>query len=303
MSNIPPSNGGKRRITIVFNPVAGNRRRGLLDDVVTELDRLGWKISVNGTTGPGSATNLAAQAAMLGEDVIVAAGGDGTINEVVSGMWTTGIPLGVIPMGTANVLAVEMNLPRRADAIARSISLGETRRLHLPTVNDATFLLMVGAGFDGAVVGAVTTPMKRRWGKIAFVLQGLRRIAYGPAASLNVSADGTAYRAEWVIVTNIAHYGGAYRLAPDAAPGDASLTAVIFKRAGRLDLPGHFARLGLGRLAHSRHVELVPASRVEITDTDTSLRPSCLQVDGDSAGTPPCIISVSKKFVDILVAS
>lgn len=295
----PSSADAERKITIIFNPVAGNRRRGLLDDVIAELNRLGWKVSVNGTTGPGSATNLATQAIMLREDVIVAAGGDGTINEVVSGMQGAKTPLGVIPMGTANVLAVEMKFPRRADAIAASITAGNLRRLHLPTVNNATFLLMVGVGFDGAVVSAVTNPMKRRWGKLAFVMQGLRKLAGGPATAMKVTVDGSVFPAEWVIVTNISHYGGAYRLTPDVDPGQASLTAVIFTRAGRLHMTGHFLRLQFGRVHHSRHVVLAPAVRVEIAHADGA-RPAAVQIDGDAAGTAPCSIAISDQFVDIL---
>lgn len=162
------------KITIIFNPVAGNRRDALLHDTVAALVRRGFQVSVIGTTGPGNATHVAAEAVAEGVDAIVAAGGDGTINEVVTGVVGSDIPVGIIPMGTANVLALEFRLPRRAEAIAGVIAGGVTRRLHIGRINGRRFLLMVGAGFDGQVVHAIDSAMKRRWGKHAFVRRGLQ---------------------------------------------------------------------------------------------------------------------------------
>lgn len=287
-----------RKITIIFNPVAGNRRDALLHDVVSTLDQRGWQVSVVGTTGPGNATLVAANAATNCVDAIIAAGGDGTINEVVSGVAGTDIPVGIIPMGTANVLALELGLPRRAAAIAEIISAGATRRLHLARVNGRRFMLMVGAGFDGEVVHAISPGMKRRWGKYAFVIEGLRAILANPAQSLTVRADGVQHPAAWAVVTNIAHYGGPYVLLPNADPGEAVLTAILFRKAGRIAMCSNLLRIGLGIAAKANAVSVIRATSFEISGPSGVIVP--VQVDGDAAGALPLRIDVTDQVIRVL---
>tara|TARA_R110000787_G_scaffold58916_1_gene133737 strand:+ start:551 stop:1405 length:855 start_codon:yes stop_codon:yes gene_type:complete len=281
--------------------VAGSRRRRLLDRVVAALDRDGWQVSVLGTTGPGNATVLAARAVLAGNEMVAAAGGDGTINEVVAGMRESGLPLGVIPMGTANVLAAEMDLPRRPEAIAASFAAGARRPLHLPEIDGAPFLLMAGAGFDGAVVAAVSPGLKRRYGKGAFILQGLRRLVTGPAERIVVAIDGVPHMADWVVVTNISRYGGSYRLAPDADAGAPALTAVVFRDAGRQAMLNHFLHLALGTLDRSPLVDFIPAVTVELSNGRGSTA-SLVQVDGDTGGALPRRITATNTFIDIIVS-
>jgi diacylglycerol kinase (ATP) len=285
--------GGK--ITIIFNPVAGNRRDALLHDTVTALVRRGFEVSVIGTTGPGNATDVAKKAVNDGVTTIVAAGGDGTINEVVSGVVGSDIPVGIIPMGTANVLALEFRLPRRAKAIADVIAEGATRRLHIGRINGRRFLLMVGAGFDGQVVHAVDSAMKRRWGKYAFVLQGLRAVIGNPARKLSVDADGTCYPAAWAVITNISSYGGPYTLLPGADPGAKELTAILFQKAGRLPMCCNLIWIGLGIAVRSRSVNVVRAMSFRLSSPEDA--PVPVQIDGDAAGTLPVQIDATDQFV------
>ncbi|CAN0430886.1 unnamed protein product, partial [Discosporangium mesarthrocarpum] len=287
-----------RKITIIFNPVAGSRRDALLHDVVTALDKRGWQVSVIGTTGPGNATQVAADAAANSADAIVAAGGDGTINEVISGVVGADIPVGIIPMGTANVLALELGLPRRAEAIADIISNGSSRRLHLARVDGQRFMLMVGAGFDGEVVHAISSGMKRRWGKYAFVIRGLQAILANPAQSLTVHADGAQHPAAWAVVTNIAHYGGPYVLLPNADPGEAVLTAILFRKAGRPAMCANLLRIGLGIAATATDVKVLHATSLEISGPPGATVP--VQVDGDAAGTLPVRIAATDQLVQVL---
>jgi diacylglycerol kinase (ATP) len=296
----PASRGAPgRRITIIFNPVAGNQRRRLLDRTIELLDRDGWQVAVLGTTGPGNATTLAAQAAMSGEDVIVAAGGDGTIGEVVAGMAGSDIPLGILPMGTANVLAIEFGIPRRAGAIVRYLSAGQTRRLHVAEANERPFLLMAGAGFDGAVVTAVNSELKRALGKAAFLWRGLQVLAAGPASAIDATLDGNRHRCEWAIVTNVVRYGGRFRLCPEADPGESRLCAILFRRAGRAAIFAAFVNLAFGRIARSRNVVAIDAADILLEARDDIAVP--LQIDGDSHGTLPVRIAAMDNFVNVLV--
>ena len=295
-----PVNGdpAHRKITIIFNPVAGNRRHALLDEVVAALAGRGVDISVIGTTGPGNATQIAAQAILENADIVVAAGGDGTINEVVSGVIGSNVPVGIIPMGTANVLALELGLPRRPVDIAAALTDGHTRPLHLARVNGRRFLLMAGAGFDGQGVHAITPGMKRRWGKYAFLLQGLRAILSNPARNMTVEADGQHIAAAWVVVTNISRYGGPYTLVPGIDPGAASLVAVVFRNAGPFAMCRNMTRIGLGIAVRSGSVTTIQATRFLVRGPDGTDIP--VQIDGDAAGTLPIEIAASDEFVRIL---
>ena len=298
MDNTPVSVPLDGKITIIFNPVAGNRRDALLHDTVAALVRRGFQVSVIGTTGPGNATHVAAEAVAEGVDAIVAAGGDGTINEVVSGVVGSDIPVGIIPMGTANVLALEFRLPRRAEAIADVIAGGVTRRLHIGRINGRRFLLMVGAGFDGQVVHAIDFAMKRRWGKHAFVLQGLRAIVGNPARMLSVDADGASYPAAWAVITNISRYGGPYTLLPGADPGPTELTAILFRKAGRLSMCCNLVRIGLGIAVRAKSVKMIRAQSFRLSSMEDA--PVPVQIDGDAAGTLPMQIDATDQFVLVL---
>ncbi len=296
----PPGRGARRRITIVFNPVAGSGRKRALDRLVDHLDRDGWRITVAGTNGPGDATRLAADAVHAGEDVIAAAGGDGTIAEVVRGMRGTEIPLGIAPLGTANVLAAELGIPRNMRSVARLLGDGLPRPFHLPMANGAPFLLMAGAGFDGAAVAAVTSRLKRRLGKAAFALQGLRLLARADWPAMDVEIDGrVCSRAEWVIVTNVARYGGPYKLAPEADFGEPELITVLFESAKPFALVRHLLGIGFGRVHAGKGVSVLRGAAVRISAADSARIP--VQIDGDAAGFLPIDLAATGEFVDILL--
>lgn len=296
MTPLPVAVGTPRSVSIIYNPVAGWRRRGMLNTVVEALDARGMRVSVAGTTGPGNATDLALRAVADGAEAIVAAGGDGTIAEVVAGMIGSGIPLGIVPMGTANVLAGELRLPRRPEAVARVIHEARTRRLHVPRADERPFLLMTGAGFDGEVVAAVTPALKRRFGKAAFAFKGLRALLRGPSAPIRVEADGVVRHAEWAVVTNVSRYGGPHVLAPDADPGAPELTVCLFDHALPLALAGHLFRIGIGAAAYNSGVTMLTAREVRLSST----APVPVQIDGDAAGELPRRVRATGEFVEIL---
>lgn len=165
VSEASPGGAGaapKRRIALIFNPAAGRRRRRTLGRVVKALEAREIDVSVAATSGPGDATRLARRAVSDGVDVVAAAGGDGTIREVVTGMIGSGALLGIVPMGTASVLAAELRLPRRPEAVAAVLAGGIARALHVPRANGRPFLLMAGAGFDGTLVESVSPGLTRR---------------------------------------------------------------------------------------------------------------------------------------------
>lgn len=212
-------------MVIVFNPAAGNRRVYRLWRVLDILAANGIRCEVLRTGGAGDARALAAAAAAAGAELVVAAGGDGTIAEVASGLLETGVPLGVIPLGTANVLAREYALPFAPRAVAAALAFGRTRPLWpgLATGADGPprlFVQMLGVGFDAAVVHAIRPGLKRLLGRGAYVAETLKRLPRYDFAPVRVRLDGMETEAASVIVSKGRLYGGPYLLAPEARPGE-----------------------------------------------------------------------------------
>ena len=168
-----------KAILLIRNPIAGRRRRGLVDAVVRQVQTLGWTVDLVDTEAVGDARRLAETCDAARYAVIAVAGGDGTINEVVNGLAhrADAPALAIVPLGTANVLAHELGLSFKAAAIARTMVAG---RALLVRPGEACnggaprcFSLMAGAGFDAKVVAGVSAPLKRRFGRGAYVWRSM----------------------------------------------------------------------------------------------------------------------------------
>ena len=164
------------RILVIYNPVSGRRNKARLDRVLTRLCEAGAQVTVRETGGPGDAETYAREAGNF--DVVAVAGGDGTVNEALNGLGTLGgktprgktPALAFIPLGTANILAHELGLPRSAWGLAETILVGERKVVRPGRANGRLFLLMVAAGFDARVVAGVDTGTKRVLGAAAYVV-------------------------------------------------------------------------------------------------------------------------------------
>ena len=286
-------------ITIIFNPVAGNRRRVLMDRVADQLSTQGWQVTLVGTSGPGNATDLAADAIRSGASLIGSAGGDGTIREIIVGMGDSDIPVAILPMGTANVLALEFGLRKSADAIVGTITGAKSRQLHLPVANGQPFSLMIGAGFDGEIVHAISSKMKKRWGKAAFAWQGLKAIARFSRYDIRVSDGSAETRGAWVVVTNISRYGGPYLLDGGSDAAKCELAAHVFNPKNRLQLALDLVRIGLGRLKPSDRLTIQRGRDFRIEAGDHGIVP--VQIDGDAVGTLPVSVHATDRTMGILV--
>ena len=157
-----------KSMLLIVNPTAGRRRRGLVDAVASRVRAEGWTVDVVETQAAGDARRLAETCDASRYGVIAVAGGDGTINEVINGLAGRGADapaVGIVPLGTANVLAHELGLGFSAAAVARTMIAGRPVLMRPgEAVNGAgarCFSLMAGAGFDAKVVGAVTPRQTR----------------------------------------------------------------------------------------------------------------------------------------------
>jgi len=277
---------------VVFNPTAGRRRQGRLRDMLAALAARGVVAEVRETAAPGDATRIARAAAAAGAGLVVAAGGDGTIAEVAEGLQATSAQLGILPLGTANVLAHELALPQRPDALAALLAGGAPRwlrpgRARFADGSTRLFVQMLGLGFDAAVVAGLDLRLKRRLGRGAYVLQSLRELPRYPFPPCQVLLDGQAHDAASVIVTKGRLYAGQYLLAPAARPDAPGFHVALFARGG----PGQAALAGLalpfGLLPWLPGMTLHRASLVELRPTAAPC-----QMDGDPA--PPGLLGIAE---------
>ena len=286
---------------VIFNPVAGRRRAAALWRVLDVLVDNGIRVEVAETQHAGHATQLAREGVRAGLNMVVAAGGDGTIAEVANGMIGSGAALGIIPLGTANVLAKEYRLPTAPRAIANALAYRRTKPLW-PGIarmqgGERVFVQMVGLGFDGAVVHGLQPMLKRAIGRGAYVWQSVwESVAYGfPRVRLTV--DGAAFEAASVVVSKGRLYGGPYLLAPNAAPGLRGFQVALFQDPGTFAALRAGAALPLGLLPRVPGVRVIAGAEVEFAADSVIMT----QSDGDALAGTPTVVTDAASPIPLIV--
>lgn len=271
------------QIKLIANPVAGGNARPQIEELCRYFADQGHDVDLCLTERRGDAEAAARSARAQGHTRIVAAGGDGTLNEVINGLAPSTIPLAFIPLGTVNVLALEIGLPFDLLAAAEVAVRGVPTSVCLGQAGERKFLLMAGIGFDAEVVRAVDSRLKRRIGRFAYVVAGLKVLRRWRAPRLTVSlSDGSVRPAGSVIIGNGRLYGGSFSLTPHARLADETFEVLLLRRA---------SRWALLQTALDALLQRPPAPRVGALLRTTKLTISgdaAIQVDGDDLGDLPC---------------
>jgi len=296
-------------VFLILNPTAGRRRRGLVDAVVRHVRSRGWTVDVVETTASGDARRCAQECDAKRYGVIAVAGGDGTINEVVNGLAARAAAapaLALVPLGTANVLAHELELGSNAASLAQAMTGGREVAMHPGQAHDSgrprCFSLMAGVGFDAKVVAGVSAALKRRWGKGAYVWRSLiEALRYRPVRYA-VEIDGMTHQAASVIVTHARHYAGPYVVAPEASLDGPLLHVCLFERWGWMQALRFGVALLRGALPRTSGYRVVAGREVRISVLDDAgeRRRQPVQIDGDDAMTLPVSIGLSTGTVRLL---
>ena len=247
------------------------------------------RVQIHATTGPGDARNFARELALAGAPVVVAAGGDGTVNEVVNGLALAGpdcgAALGILPSGTMNVFANDLGLPAsRLDDCWSLIEAGRTRSIDLWMANDEYFAQLAGAGLDATVIAATTWEQKKQYGPLSYLMNMIRVMRRGTPL-LTVSApDREPLQGRMVLVGNGVHYGGPFRVFPDASFTDGLLDVVVVDQPGLLST----ARMSLAamRACYSPRLRGITYFQTPALEV-TAAAPVPVQADGDVCGQTP----------------
>ncbi len=266
-----------RRAALIYNPRSGRQRHArVLDALLTTLRGGGFEVEPVPTAFPGQATELARERRQSAE-VVFAFGGDGTAREVACGLMGGPAALGVLPGGTANLLALTLGLPREPVAAAAALLKLPARPFDVGLAGGVPFLMMVSAGLDAVLLAALDTRLKWLLGKAAILGQGLREWWRYPYPALEVRADGERLEASFVSVSNIPYYAGAYRLAPAARTDDGRFELVTFRGTGRAATAAFALDMVRSRHARRRDVEVRQVREVSLAGPAGA--PA--QVDGD----------------------
>jgi diacylglycerol kinase (ATP) len=294
-----------RRSLFIVNPIArGSPSLDKLRMAAAWLETQGWEAEVALTERPGHASELARDAAASGCDVVVACGGDGTVNEAANGLAGSDTALAVIRGGTANVWAKEVGIPRDPLSAARLISEGRRRRVDLGVVEAADgrsrfFLMMAGVGIDGHVVRLVPEGLKKRLGAAAYVLYAFRENFRYRARPTSLVIDGETSTADlvWLLASNTRSYGGVLNVAYGAKADDGLLDVYVFEGGGFRRNLLYTLRILVRRHERARGVTYQRARRVELpASTDLEC-----QVDGEVLGFPPHVIRVAPAALTVVV--
>ena len=291
------------KVALVYNRKSGRGRSkdDLLPGVVSRLEGAGMKVSPAPTEKMGHATLIAKEAAKAGYDIVIAWGGDGTLNEVACGLFETPTALGVLPGGTVNVFAREVGIPLKLGGAIDALVGGRVTRIPMGLAGERPFLLMAGVGLDGEVVYQLKAGFKSALGAMAFWLDGFRLLASYPMTPLRIETEGREIVGTGVIAGNIRRYGPHYKVTPDAKLDEPKLDVVVFKGKNRRDylrylvgVIGQF-HLKFGDIDHFKtdaltiHVD--GGGRVPY------------QLDGEPAGYAPLVIGVRDQALAVVLPS
>jgi diacylglycerol kinase (ATP) len=296
--NPSPETTPSRSALLIFNPRAGSpAHNGALEGVVRTAGELGWHIEVAETRAAGDATRLAASTR---HQVVLCAGGDGTLNEVIQGLAGTNTVVGAIPLGTVNVWARELGLSLDPVEATRQLLTGHVRRIDLGRANGRYFLLMAGLGFDAVAIHAIEgTTTKRRFGPLAFLAAGAVEALRNRGHRLRLQADGETFETNAALVTvgNTRLWAGAVQITIRASAVDGLLDVCVFPGRSLLTKLRHLFLVFIGR--HESDPEV---TYVRVKDLRVAARPPVpIQVDGEPLGMTPAQIEVVPGSLRVLV--
>ncbi|MGZ3628042.1 MAG: diacylglycerol/lipid kinase family protein [Ktedonobacteraceae bacterium] len=288
---------------IIANPTSGNigfpHPNRHFDETLAFLRKQGWKAEIWHTQSAGDGENLARKAVEQQVNLVIAAGGDGTINEIIQGLAGSETALGVLPSGTVNVWARELGIPLD-DARARNVLVnGQTRRIDLGCINGRYFLLMVGIGFDGEVTQAVEGKPLKRLGILGYTLAVLW---LGPGyRGFPVVAQIDKYvvktRALQIFVGNTQLYAGAVKFTWQAKVDDGLLDLCIVRKRnmwGRLVVARDFILRRSQRRLWVRY-DTFKTLKIETPS------PIPYQIDGEAGGYTPAELNVAPGVLKVIV--
>lgn len=309
-----------QRVALIYNPASGQysaRRFAAVQNAVTVFRNAGVSAELLVTNAAGGATEQALRAVREGYDTILACGGDGTVHEILQSLVGSDVALGVIPLGTANALAVDLGLTAPPVQAARALLTALPARVPVGHIHfrDETgqmrsryFLVAAGAGEDALLMSRLDKGLKRRFGYIVYLVEAMRIWAtdtfplFEAAFTLNGSNTERVAEVSQLLVVRVRSFGGVLReLAPGATLHNGSLRLLAFRTRSRLRYLRFLLAAVAGRQTFSGPIELVDTNHVECRSRNGTSETIFVEADGEVLGTLPVRIEVVPQALTLLI--
>ena len=280
---------------VILNPAAHSERAQRRRARVESLAR-GSVICA--TSRSGEAESMARRAAQEGFDKIVAAGGDGTVNEVVNGLAGSNATLGLLPIGTMNVFATELGLPAHdLELCWNIIQNANTRLVDLPNANGKYFVQLAGVGLDAQVVKETSSKLRRSFGPLSYLISAAQIAARQPPRLFIESENASIDEGSFVLVGNGRLYGGPFPFFKHALIDVGLFDVVVFKRLGYLEIIKYLQDVIFSSEIRAPEVEYFQTRRLRV-DSDQAVP---VELDGELVGNCPVEFGVQERSLRVLV--
>jgi len=275
----------KPLVVIVFNPFSGRYSSLRLKELESLVVKKGFRVE-----SVLNSYNEVRDIISISPSLIIIAGGDGTINEVINWTSESPIPLAIVPFGTTNVIAQELSIPSDISAAVEIALSGRVHNIALGRIHYSGrkryFVMSLGIGFDGETVRNLNIRLKRFIGKGAYIISAIKTLSRWRPQALKIKTDKTLITGYSVIFSNISRYAGNITIAPDADIETPLLYMYLMKGKRKTDILRYAVSGLLGRHLRLKDILYMPIEQVEVDGT------AHIQADGEYIGTTPAIIDI-----------
>ncbi|MFD2611410.1 diacylglycerol kinase [Paenibacillus gansuensis] len=291
-----------RRARLIYNPSSGREEiKRRLPEILQRLEQGGIETSCHATIGEGDATLAAAEAIERGFDIIIAAGGDGTLYEVINGMADKEYrpQLGILPLGTTNDFARALGIPKALEYACDLIIQGYTQPIDVGKANNKYFINIAGGGSLTELTYEVPSKLKTMIGQLAYYMKGLEKLPRLRPIEIYLTAEEVQLHEEVMLflIANSNSVGGFEKLAPDASLNDGMFDVLILKKCNLAEFIRIAGMALRGEHMNDPHVIYFQTKHVQITTTDYVQ----LNLDGEFGGVLPCTFEMLPSHLQIFV--
>jgi YegS/Rv2252/BmrU family lipid kinase len=285
-----------KKAVLYYNPRAGRTplTRERLKLLLKRLYQLGMDAeAVTSDTAEGAVANLD----LTGKDLLLIFGGDGTLHSLLPAVVKWNVPVGVLPSGTANVLARELGIPRNVEKAVEVLHTGKPRRICLGRSQDRFFHLMAGVGLDGYIIGQTSPRLKKIMGVGAYWLAGWRHFWNAPLSRFDVDIDGVVHQASFAVISNCRYYGGHLSITPRASLFENCLDVCLFTSINRSRFLTYL--YGVSRGTHLSFSDVVYSKASSVRIEGAPGIP--VQMDGELSGHLPLEVTTYSPGIEVIV--
>lgn len=291
-----------KRARLIYNPTSGREMiKRHLPEILQKLEAAGYEASCHATISEGDATKAARIAVKRKYDIVIAAGGDGTIHEVVNGLADQDYrpKLGIIPTGTTNDFARALHIPRDVSTAVNIITKGEMIPVDIGRINDKYFINIAGGGRITELTYEVPSKLKTMLGQLAYYLKGMEMLPSIKASHLRIEYDGKLFEGEAMMflvgLTN--SIGGFERLAPDASINDGLFSLLILKKVNLAEFIRIASLAVRGEHVNDQNVVYTQANRIKVYSSEKVQ----LNLDGEFGGLLPAEFENLYRHLEVFV--